>query len=539
MPRDLIEGDHVIPFSDGGTTTLDNLQALCVACNRRKGNRPVPLHEPMPPSVGGATTPLRRWQVQALEVVMGTRDPVLIEACPGSGKTLMALEAAARLIASGEINRVLVVVPTRHLVKQWVDVAKGAGGGPTVPLAPPGWRPTRPLYEPWCGAVFTYQALVTQTTMLAALAAEPGYRTLVIFDEVHHAGSDSPWGVSAQQAFTAAATRIVSLSGTPFRTADPIVFVRTADGRSVPDYRYRYGDALDDGTCRPVRFAHVGGTATFQVPSGEVHTVSFEDDLNEQGESYRLRTVLEAGGGHLNTMLAYADAHLHGLRVAGDHDAAGLVVCMDCDHADRIAELLRVRLGARPVVACSRLNSPDDPAPGPAISGFTTGTAPWIVAVRMVSEGVDIRRLRVLVYATNVVTDLSFRQIIGRVVRTDTANAPDDAGLVVLPADPRLVAMAEQIRDEAPTRIAAPIVIDEGQPGRTTIELHGERGEFVPLDSTGDIDHIADTSGRIVEAGLLAAAQRYAAATGSPIPPFELAVAASGNPGLRAELLRF
>ena len=48
---------------------------------------------------------------------------------------------------------------------------------------------------------------------------------------------------------------------------------------------------------------------------------------------------------------------------------------------------------------------------------FADGDAPWIVAVRMVSEGVDIPRLRVGVYATNTVTELFFRQAVGRLVR--------------------------------------------------------------------------------------------------------------------------
>lgn len=40
-----------------------------------------------------------------------------------------------------------------------------------------------------------------------------------------------------------------------------------------------------------------------------------------------------------------------------------------------------------------------------------------LINPRMVSEGVDIPRLRVGIYATNITKELTFRQIIGRVVR--------------------------------------------------------------------------------------------------------------------------
>ena len=361
----------------------------------------------------------------------------------------------------------------------------------------------------------------------------------MIFDEIHHAGTDCAWGIAAQQAFTSAATRILSLSGTPFRTRDPIVIVRTANGKSVADYAYSYGDALADGVCRPLKFAAIGGTATFQTPARRVETVSFDDDLNEQGESYRLRTALAPSGEHLREMLRTADAELTRMRTTTDPDAGGLVVCVDCDHADAVARILQQITGTRPVVACSRINDPDDPAPRPAIEAFDTGTTPWIVSVRMISEGVDIRRLRILVYATNIITQLAFRQITGRIVRTDPKNGTRDDGTVILPADPRLLEMAQRIIDEHPPSQREPLVIREPRGSAASIRGSSHDRTFVPLASTGQLAMITDTTGRAAPAELVAAAERYTEASGSPVPPFELALAAANDDQLRSTLLSY
>lgn len=539
VPRDLVEGDHIIPWSAGGRTTMENLQALCIACNRRKGIREGISEEKMIAAVTPGTAPLRRWQERALQAVLSAGEPALIEACPGAGKTRFALECAARLFAERIVNRVLIVVPTTRLADQWAEAGSGADGAAVIPLAPAGWRPTQPLFRRWAGAAFTYHALFAQTTMFQALAAEPGYRTFVIFDEIHHAGTDSAWGIAAQQAFMTAATRILSLSGTAFRTRDPIVFIQTRNGKSIADYAYSYAEALTDGVCRPLKFAAIGGTATFQAPGGSIETVTFDDDLNEQGESYRLRTVLAPHGDHLREMLRTADAELTRLRTTTDPGAGGLVVCIDCDHADAVARILHQMTGTRPTVACSRLNDPDDPSPRPAIEAFSKGTSPWIVSVRMISEGVDIRRLRVLVYATNIITELSFRQITGRIVRTDPKNGNDDDGIVVLPADPRLLEMAQHILGEIPATQRRPLVIREAPARSTSIRGPGDDARFVPLDSTGELAMITDTSGRSAPADLVAAAKRYTQATGSPVPPFELALAAAHDEELRSKLLTY
>ncbi len=444
-----------------------------------------------------------------------------------------------RLFSEQVINRVLIVVPTRRLIEQWVEAGTGAGGGAVVPLAPPGWRPTQPLLARWAGAVFTYHALAWHTTMFQALVAEPGFRTLVIFDEIHHAGTESTWGIAAQQAFMSSAACVLSLSGTAFRTRDPIAFVQTRGGKSVSHVAYTYGQALADGVCRPLRFAAIGGTATFQTPAGIVETVSFDDDLSEQGESYRLRTVLDPDGDHLREMLRTAEEELRRLRATADPDAGGLVVCMDCDHADTVAGTLQQMTGTRPALAYSRLNDPDDPAPRSAIEAFDKGTAPWIVSVKMISEGVDIRRLRVLVYATNVISELSFRQITGRVVRTDPKNGSDDYGSVVLPADPRLLEMAEQILDEVPPGQRGALVIRDQVADARDLRSHREESGFVLLGSTGEVSFVTDTNGRSAPAELVAAAKRYVEASRSPIAPFELALAAAHDERLRARLLEY
>jgi superfamily II DNA or RNA helicase len=444
------------------------------------------------------------------------------------------------MIRTGEINRMLVVVPSRRLVEQWVAAATGVGGGASIPLAPATWRHPQPLPVDTCGGVITYQSLFAQPNWWAAFAAEPGYRALVIFDEIHHAGSESGWGITSQDAFAQWAARILCLTGTAFRTRDSMAFVRTTqvspvERRSVADYTYSYGDALRDGVCRPIFFEHVGGTATFQVPDGTIHTVSTDDDLNPRGESYCLRTLLDPNGGHLREMIDVADARLARLRATGDVDAVGLIVCMDIDHADAVAEVLTERTGNRPVVICSRLNNPDDPAPAAALETFTGGSAPWIVAVKMVSEGVDIRRLRVLVYATNVLAELTFRQIAGRIVRDDPENQ-EDYGVMVLPVDERLAAVADRITADAPVGLVAPLVVTDPQWRPTPIDTTGPLGSFMPIDATGALEYVTTTDGRRVPAELMALAERHVERTGSPVAAFEIAVAAYNDPKVEAVL---
>ena len=158
IPRDLTEGDHIIPWSKGGRTTMDNLHARCVACNRRKGNREVAVYSiPEKREIHAGDGRLRERQLRALRFVHDTTDPVLIEACPGAGKTRFALEAAYRMFESGEVNRILAAAPTVLVVQQWVQEAEGRGPSPeaTVGTGRVGDLPSLSM-RPLCGAAFTW-----------------------------------------------------------------------------------------------------------------------------------------------------------------------------------------------------------------------------------------------------------------------------------------------------------------------------------------------------------------------------------------------
>lgn len=550
IPFDLMHGDHIEPWSQGGPTTTANLQALCGSCNLRKGSRPQAVIEAFfdVDQMRAGDGVLRRWQEEALALSLDRirHKPVLVEACPGAGKTRFGLEIAYRLLTSGFISRVIIIVPTLGIADGWQNAAsRSISQAPNLPLhGPRDWRPVNPIGDKWVGAVVTYQSLFAATEVFLAHATDPGHRTLVIFDEVHHAGTDASWGESAQVAFAAGAKAILSLSGTPFRTAgDPIIFVPSEGGSARPDYRYSYDEAIRDRACRPVQFVEARGTTTFRTEDGEVHTVSFDEhDLTSTGERRRLRAALEwvEQGSIADKMLRDANQYLIGLRGRGDHDAGALVVCVDCDHAAAVAAHLETLLGRRPTFACSRMHDENDPNPADAIRRFASSHDPWIVAVNMVSEGIDITRLRAVVYLTNRLTLLSFRQIVGRVVRTDPSNV-DDHGRVYIPADSRLVEMARQVTDQVDL-LPPPMVIVTDPSGPATVRIHDDnptdRVSFETLGSVARQGNAFDTAGREAEAILIQCARLFIDREGLTGTDAEsLAIMATEVPALREQLL--
>jgi superfamily II DNA or RNA helicase len=394
-----------------------------------------------------------------------TSGSLLISAAPGAGKTRPALEFARRELAAKTIDSVVVACPTAPLTRQWARAAHALG----VDLAPDAGSPRPP--QGFHGVAVTYARIAKAPKRWGRAATQ---RTLVIADETHHLGEELAWGEAFGAAFTVA-YRWLLLSGTPFRSdATPIPGVSyDAEGMAEPDVSYTYAEAVVDAVCRPVNFIAYDGSLSWRSGDDVIES-SFEAVLSTREASRRYRTAISTDlPDGLPRILREADTKLRRVREAGHADAAGLVIAADSSHARRIAALLREATGRVPVVVLHA-----EPRAAAKLAEFTTSRAPWIVAVNMVSEGVDIPRLRVGVYATAAKTPLVFRQIVGRFVRTLPGHAVEPSWLY-LPADPVLRDHAATVEHELRTARRA----NDDAGDLAAFDERPERVETEPTDS--------------------------------------------------------
>jgi superfamily II DNA or RNA helicase len=399
----------------------------------------------------GTAGRLRAWQQGALDEYT-RREPrdFLAVATPGAGKTTFALTLASKLLHEHTVHQLTVVAPTEHLKKQWAEAAARIG----IRLDPE--YSAGPVGREYHGVAVTY-AGVGVRPMLHRNRCEQR-KTLVILDEIHHAGDSKSWGEACAEAFEPAARRL-ALTGTPFRSdTNPIPFVTYAEGsdgirRSVADYTYGYGNALADHVVRPVIFLSYSGNMRWRTKSGDEVEARLGEPMTKDAIAQAWRTALDPRGDWMPNVLRAADQRLTEVRKAIP-DAGGLVIATDHDSARAYAKMLREISGTSPTVVLS-----DDTGASKKIETFSEGTDRWMVAVRMVSEGVDVPRLAVGVYATSIATPLFFAQAVGRFVRSRRRG---ETASVFLPSIPMLLGFATEMEVERDHVLDRPARKEEG-----------------------------------------------------------------------------
>ena len=403
----------------------------------------------------GTAKLLRAWQAEALDLYFTTepRD-FLAAATPGAGKTTFALRLAAELLARHSIDRITVVAPTEHLKRQWAEAAHRA----SIRLNPAFRNNHGTGGRQYHGVVVTYAQVAMNPALHRSLTQDR--RTLVILDEIHHGGDALSWGDAIREAFDPA-TRRLSLTGTPFRSdTAPIPFVsylRDEHGirLSQTDYNYGYGRALADGVVRPVIFMAYAGKMKWRTKMGDEMEAGLGEGDTKDVTAQAWRTALNPEGEWLPAVLRAANLRLTEVRHTVP-DAGGLVIATDHFAAKAYARILGEITGEAPTIVLS-----DEKEASDRIDAFAHGTSRWMVAVRMVSEGVDVPRLAVGVYATSASTPLFFAQAIGRFVRTRRRGETASIFLPSVPALMGLAAALELERDHALDREAVEDGLDD------------------------------------------------------------------------------
>jgi superfamily II DNA or RNA helicase len=434
------------------------------------------------------TQALRSWQRRALVRYLAAKPrDFLAVATPGSGKTTFALRVAGELLAERGVDQITVVVPTEHLKTQWAMAGARAG----IALDPKFSNSAAHTSSEYHGVIVTYAQVASHPARHRVRTENR--RTLVVFDEIHHGGDSKSWGEAIREAFDDA-TRRLALTGTPFRSDDSaipfVTYTPDADGlmRSQADHTYGYSEALADGVVRPVVFLAYSGEARWRTSAGEEHAARLGEPLNAEQTARAWRTVLDAKGEWIPAVLQAADTRLTQLRNGGVPDAGAMVIASDQKAARAYAAVLTRLTGQTPTVVLS-----DDPGSSARIADFSAGTSRWLVAVRMVSEGVDVPRLAVGVYATSASTPLFFAQAIGRYVRS---RRPGEMASIFLPSVPTLLDLASQMEAQRDHVLGKPHRESQGFDDEALEDAAREKSEpdddngFESLGADAELDQV-------------------------------------------------
>lgn len=439
--KDDWEAHHRHGHSRGGRTEEYNGQALCLACHKE---------------VTRLQMQLRPWQQQALDR-LSPLDRSILEACPGAGKSAFAGALAKTWRDTNQVDCVLGIAPSKAIKDGLARTWDGMFGLLVQSYIVRASKSGRDLLQP-PGAVdsllVTYHELV-QPASIEALRRwrASGWTFGIILDEIHHASDDKRWGSVVEEVGRDLASRSLIMTGTPFRTdGQPITLMEyiTRAGHKIaePDFRYCYRDAVNDDVVRPLTCRWVDGEVTV-INGGRFRKRLHE--LTRQEAPKAARECFRPDGAFMRHMIEQVNSDLQRLRSRSEYsDAAALFVCQpsrdasqEDNNARRLARAIKRYTGEDPEVV---VHADGD---GPArIERFRKSKRPFIVAINMVSEGVDMPRIRSVAYCRYTESEMLFRQIAGRATRRTLPN-DQHASQLYVPDFPVMREFGERLWDES------------------------------------------------------------------------------------------
>lgn len=494
--------DHIFPFSKGGKTHLRNAQALCPPCNLKKSNFMNPLQ--FVPS--GET--LHNWQIEFISRFVDSakeqlanppqhKQAFILNAFPGSGKTWAQLIVLKYLYAESFIDFIIVCVPSDKLRDDFAEQALNVFG--LNFYAKRGMKVNPDTHQ---GCVITYAQLNNPVTVETINMWCEQKKVAVSADEMHHLGMGKKWGPNFYKAFSLSSVRLMT-SGTPFRSdGDRIPWARYLpngglDLSSPHAYSYSYGkgrwnekhSALSDGVVRDVVFHPWDGEVSWSMEIhgeeiffchrlsdnlDEIYDGIYSPGLIKKLKGVRRKFCIECGSlrypngtEYVRSQIQEAHEKLMSIRDGSHPHAGGLIVCEHQTHANSIAKVVTEVTKTNPVVVHGEAGDYKT-----KLKAFQVDTSPsrepWLIAVKMVTEGVDVKHLRVGVFMTIETAPLFWTQVLGRVLRIDRKAPKDsqiahfyqyDDGVDLVDGEPQSVRLryfAESINEEKEFTINPP-----------------------------------------------------------------------------------
>ena len=406
---------------------------------------------------------LRKWQAEGLDVFQNSsnKNP-LTSACPGAGKTRYASRAASGLSADIRSKKsrpfVVIVVPTKHLKKQWASAMREFEG---LKITGKVKREVSGRPDAYDGMIVTYCGLAGVLNEIKTWKGQ-GWKIFSIFDEVHHSSVDASWGASVTD-LGEISERSMLLSGTPFRSDGGKIPLVEYDQNGIScGYSYSYKQAVADRVCRRIEFIpfHAEIVNERRMPDGQLIVEEFkwnpDFQMPESDEARVIRLGLDSAQRTVRDMVALARDRLSIIQKS-DAGAAAIIHALggindssltDGGADERFLDLVDT-IAKRHGLRTTKVSSKDKESSA-LIKRFSLSSASdCLTSIRQVSEGVDIKRARLGVYMTNITTEMYFRQAVGRYVRWNPNLGDGQFGMMIYPATPTLTRYATQIEDEA------------------------------------------------------------------------------------------
>lgn len=421
---------------------------------------------------------LRTWQSACIDSAWRKfttlENHFLCLATPGAGKTVMASTLTSRLFQENKIDLVLCFSPS-------ITVASDFESALTTHT---NFRMDGLLGSK--GRSLTYQAMLHLDASFWTLFDTN--RIFVIFDEIHHCAGDglenaNAWGQKIIENIQGRAAYTLALTGTPWRSDQiPIALSRYCQNSRIHcDYIYGLPQAVADNVCRTPQITLIDNDNIIVKHNGDNSIYSsFGQLLKHSTCSYQQLIEHEE---LIIYLIGKSSEKLNSIRKRIPN-AGGLIVSASVEHANRIARILEERFGEKAYVATYREEDPLQ-----TINEFKHNSEKWIVAVGMISEGTNIPRLRVCCHLTRVKTELHFRQVLGRILRSNDETKSD--AFLYMPAEPDLIEYATRVAEEIPEGLIVKFDSMSKSKGENTQKPRTEKTKSFNKGMAFDLGHIS------------------------------------------------